>query len=287
MILDKPKSFSKGSLSNPKISASSIAVWGSAGSGKSMLAINLAFELARLNYRVLLVDLDLKRPTIASWLAVTDAGPGITAAMRLAKAARLDEVELQRLCAELKFGGSKLEVLPGLSHPNRWSEVNHADLQTLLSVIAHEFDFVVFDLNDEIAPDPDATSPVSSRQRISKWLFEATDIALALFAADPVGINRFLFDFKALEREVLLVANRVRNKTLGKAFGIHVHELMPIFTPMKIRAEIPMDSGSCEASIFNARPLMLEAPNSKLTLSIRTLAAELVDDLSEGRDKLS
>lgn len=255
-----------------------IAVWGSAGSGKTLVAINLAFEIARLGNRVLLVDLDLTRPSIASWLGITDAGPGITAALRLAKNGRLDIDELMRLCAELKFGGSKLEVLSGLSNPNRWSEVTPEGIELLESEVEGHFDFIIFDLNDAIDGNISSHASPLSRQAITKRIAERADMLLATFSAEPVGINRFLFDLQEIDRDLVLVANRVATKFLGKSSTLQLAETIGRFTPMKIRAALPNDPSSCEASIYNARPLMLESPNAKLTLAVRTLACEIVDD---------
>lgn len=269
------------SASAPAISPTKcarIAVWGSAGSGKTLVAINLAFELARLGNRVLLVDLDLTRPSIASWLGITDAGPGITAALRLAKTSRLDIDELMRLCAELKFGGSKLEVLTGLSSPNRWGEVTSEGIELLESEMERHFDFIVFDLNDAIDGHSPSQFLPTSRQETTRRIAERADLLLATFSAEPVGINRFLFDLQEIDRDLMLIANRVGAKSFSKSSTNKLSETIGHFTPMKIRAALPNDPSSCEASICHARPLMLESPNAKLTLAVRTLACEIVDD---------
>jgi Mrp family chromosome partitioning ATPase len=62
-----------------------VTVWGSAGSGKTLLAINLAFQLAEANRSVALLDLDTKRPSIAASLGIVEPGAGITALARLAR----------------------------------------------------------------------------------------------------------------------------------------------------------------------------------------------------------
>ncbi len=262
--------------------ARSIAVWGSAGSGKTMLAINLAFELTRLNQKVLLVDLDLRRPSVASWLGLTDAGPGITAAMRLARANRLEIEEVIRLCAELRFGSSKVDILTGLSSPVRWSEVRIDDLVSLLSAVGPHFDLIVFDLNDELSDKTIVDSELNSREDVTRWIVESVDLLLATFIADPVGINRFLFDLSSTDRNLWPVANRLSTRGLGKSAAKQLRALLSDFTSSSIRAELPSDTASCDATIFNARPLLLESPNSKLTLAIRALAAQILDESTSG-----
>jgi len=259
------------------VTACSIAVWGSAGSGKTLLAINLAFELARLDKRVLLVDLDMKRPSISAWLGLTEAGPGLTAALRLAKAGRLSIEELQRLCAELRFAGSHLDVLPGLSSPRRSAEVTTELLDDFGELIFQQYDFVVFDLNDEFSQLDLQPQADKAREETVTWAIGRSDLVLALFVADPVGVNRFLFDCQLANFEYWPVANRVSTKTLGSAGVKKLREAIAHFTKKPLKAEFPMDAGGCENSIVNARPLMLESPNSKLTLAIRSLASEIAD----------
>lgn len=254
-----------------------VAIWGSAGSGKSMLAINLAFELTRLNHRVLLIDLDTCRPSIAAWLGIGDAGPGITAALRLARANRLEIDETLRLCAELKFGGSRVDILTGISSPTRWTEVQPEDLSVLFSVVSKHFDFVLLDINDELTGGEKDQEP-GSRQHTTKWIVETSQLVLATFAADAVGVNRFLFNLNDIDREIWPIANRVCSRNLGRSASKQLRDTLAHFTASPIRAELPSDSASCDASIAHARPLLLESPNAKLTLAVRTLACEIVEE---------
>ncbi len=264
------------------ITPRTIAIWGSAGSGKTMVAINLAFELTRLNAKVLLIDLDLRRPSISSWLGITDGGPGITATMRLARANRLNVDEVLRLSAELRFGSSKLDILTGLSSPLRWQEVLTEDLKQLLATAAEHFDLILFDLNDETGESVGLDLGSESQAQITRWLIESADVVLATFVADPVGVNRFLFDLSSIDREIWPIANRVSTRNLGKAASKELQEILAQFTRFPIRAQLPIDWASCDSSIANARPLLLESPNAKLTLAIRSLASEIFDECASG-----
>lgn len=266
--------------------AAFVTVWGSAGSGKTLLAINLSFEIARLGKRVLLIDADLRRPSVASWLGLTNSGPGLTAALRLASLDRLDVDELIRLSAELKFGNFKLDVLTGLPHPKRWSEATPAAVSTVMNVAADHYEFVVLDVNEDLESDQDLKSSHQSRETLTSSIVSVTNLLLATFTSDPVGVNRLLFDLQNVERDYWLIANRTGSKNLGKPGYRELQETLARFTSSPLRASLPTDFVSCDSSIANGRPLLLDYPNSKLTLALRSLATQIVDECSARLDSM-
>ena len=104
-----------------------ISVWGSSGSGKSTISLNLAFELASLGHTVLLVDGDSYSPSLSAALGVLKPSGGVLAALRLARQGRLDSGELKRLSEELNFGTRSHRFLAGVVSPLRWAEFDAAE----------------------------------------------------------------------------------------------------------------------------------------------------------------
>lgn len=108
----------------------------SAGEGKSTTAVNLAVTMADAGARVLLVDADLRRPTIAKILGlVPDAGLATVLSGRAALADVLQPV-----------GPQRLDVLTaGEVPPNPNELLGSAHMGELLTAAREQYDVVVLD----------------------------------------------------------------------------------------------------------------------------------------------
>jgi capsular exopolysaccharide synthesis family protein len=107
-----------------------------AGEGKSTVAMNLAVALAETSARVLLVDADLRRPSIATRLGLEGAA-GLTTVL-LDQAALSDVVQ--------PWGRTDLEVLTsGPLPPNPTELLSSAAMHRLLGELREHYDFVVVD----------------------------------------------------------------------------------------------------------------------------------------------
>jgi protein-tyrosine kinase len=113
-----------------------------AGCGKSVTACNLAMGIARLPERsVLLVDLDLRKPTIANYMGV-DGGGGVLSVLE-------GRATLSSAILRASIGPNSLLVLPGSAPSSSSSEwMASQKMETLLQSIKREFRsfVVIFDL---------------------------------------------------------------------------------------------------------------------------------------------
>lgn len=106
------------------------------GEGKSFVSRNLALSIAAADLRVLLVEADLRRPTLAEDFGV-ERIPGLSDV--LAGRATLDE-------ALRPWGPSGLTILPsGYLPPNPSELLGSAAASRLLNKLRERFDVVVFD----------------------------------------------------------------------------------------------------------------------------------------------
>lgn len=258
------------------LAARNIVCWGSSGSGKSSLAVNLACELTDMGQRVLLVDSDSYQPSLAALLAIKSPGPGITAALRLVRAGRFDFAELERLGHKIELNQKFLWLISGMNSPARWAELDAGALAAFASGVASWFDFVIWDIATPLESGVVGGELGAERNAASNSIIGFSDTVLATFLADPVGINRFLFDIRCIGRDYIPIANRVRPSVLGRQPERQLRDALFQLARVKLNFEIPEDQGFDEM-LKNVRPLMLQSNRSKARETIRQLAQELMD----------
>ena len=109
----------------------------SAGEGKTTVAVNLAMSLARLNERVLLIDFDLRRPSVHAALGLARE-PGLSNSL-------MGEADWRK-CLQ-KGPVESLDVLAAGRHmADQSSELAMSpSLRDLLNAAEQEYDFVIID----------------------------------------------------------------------------------------------------------------------------------------------
>ena len=256
-----------------------VAVWGSSGSGKSSVAVNLSCELADLGHTVLLIDADSYHPSLAALLGVVSPGPGITALLRLARANRLTVEELHRLGHEVNLGSRGLWLVTGMNNPSRWPELDSEALIGLANFAQAQFDFVVWDIATHLEQDSIGGPSGQMRNQASSTILSLAEVVLGLFLADPVGINRFLFDSRLVGREFMAVGNRVRPTVLGRKPERQILDGLYQLAKLKVEQLISEDQGFDE-QLRTIKPLMLQPKKPRAREQIRQLAHEIIDRAS-------
>ncbi|WP_168429509.1 MULTISPECIES: AAA family ATPase [unclassified Microbacterium] len=261
-----------------------IAVWGSHGApGRSTIAVELAVELARSGRSVALVDADTVAPSLALRLGLSDDAPGIAAACRRAERGALDSTELTRLATTLQSGsGEAVEVLAGINRPSRWPELGSARLRMALSACRAWMEETVVDVAGAFDADDEVTFDIAGPRRhaaTTATLSEA-DLIVAVAAADPLGISRFLRDYAEVRRltaptPVSVVINQVRPGPLGIDARGQVRRTLERFAGITEVTFLPFDQRAADAALLHARPITDVTPRSTLVAGIRGLAAAL------------
>lgn len=111
-----------------------------AGEGKTVTSINLATALARgSDARVLLIDADLRRPSVAARLGIVDVDPA-----GLVETIANDQLQIRDVTR--RIDGSTIAVLPaGVTRAPIHEILRSPRLERLLRDVRQHYDFVIID----------------------------------------------------------------------------------------------------------------------------------------------
>lgn len=173
------------------------------GEGKSTTAINVAITLADAGAKVILVDADLRRPSVAPYMGI-EGNVGLTTVL-IGRASVEDVVQ--------PWGNGNLHVLPsGQIPPNPSELLGSTSMANLLESLSETYDMVLID-TPPLLPVTDAA--VLSR---------ITGGALVVVGANTVNRQQLGESMRALEtvgaRVLGLVVNRLTHKK-GHSYGYY------------------------------------------------------------------
>lgn len=212
------------------------------GEGKSTTSINLAVSLADAGSRVLLVDADLRRPSVAEYLGL-EGGAGLTSVL-IGRADLADVIQ--------PWGTNGLHVLPsGQVPPNPSELLGSPAMAAVLEELAPSYDVILLD-TPPLLPVTDATI-----------LTKMAGGAVIVIGADRIHKTQLAESLETLETAGAhvhgLVLNKVaRRDTAGYGYGGYYTpdavptaddaELTPVAEPI-IAAERAVTAAS-ESSII-------------------------------------
>lgn len=261
-----------------------VAVWGPHGApGRTSIAIALAAEFAAGGHRVVLADADTHAASIAPALGLLDEAPGFAAACRLAGIGGLDETQIERIAHVYGASGHPFRVLTGLGRPARWPELGEDRVTGVLAAVRQSCDVLVVDVAAGLERDEHLASDVAvpGRDAASLAVLRSADRVVAVAAADPVGVSRFLRALPEVREQVaaastVVVVNKVRSSAIGLDPGGQVRQTLARFGGVEDAALIPWDPAAFDAALLTGRPLPDAAPRSAARGAIRELARRLV-----------
>lgn len=251
-----------------------ISVWSASGSpGRSTIALALAAELAETGKRVFLLDADTHAPSIELLLGLLDHSAGLAAACRLVGQDRFDFEQLKRLSTQVTVGSGELTVMTGLSSETRWAEVSSEKLDDLLMVAGENFDFLILDVASPTAEGLQSTISSVDRNAVTRWALTYSDFVVAVCAADPVGVSRFLEAMVRLAElkpsgQVFTLVNRLRSSVLGSSAKQQIIDSLERLGQISTSGFVPDDPVAADSAIKSSLPLGLGRRSSQARQSI-------------------
>lgn len=247
-----------------------IAVWGPVGSpGRTSTAIGIAAELAAAGHAVALADVDTHGGSIAPSLGLLDEAPGFAAACRLAGAGALDTTQLERIGQRYLSGHGSFWVLTGIGRPTRWPELSTDRVEATLRACRRWVDYVVVDTGASLEHDEEISSDLLAPRRNAATIaaLREADHVVAVGAADPIGLSRFLRahpDLRetALADEVSIVITRVRPGAVGADPAAQITQTLRRFGGLDPAALVPHDLAGYDAALLTGRTMLDTAPRS-------------------------
>ncbi|MEO5318325.1 chromosome partitioning protein [Arthrobacter sp. CC3] len=264
----------------PSGSGQVITVWGPTGSpGRTLLAVNVAGELAAAGNSVLLIDADSYGASVAGMLGLLDESAGLAQACRLADLGQLDAGALLKIATPVVLKSGTLRILTGITRADRWTELRAAALGVVFEKAREVADFVVVDAGFCLEADEELSFDTMAPRRNAATLrsLELADTVYAVGSADSIGVPRLVRGLSELEAAVpqaspKVVLNKVRAAAAGRFPERQLREAWERYGPSEgIFAFLPADSAASDAALLAGSLLLEAAPESGLRRAISAL----------------
>ena len=111
------------------------------GEGKSLTSVNLAHSLSQLDKKVLLIDCDMRRPSLAAKLPISKR-PGLSGYLT-------NQNSLEELVQNCNIPGDETAfqvIASGQNPPNPIELLSSAKMERLLAKLREDYDYIILDL---------------------------------------------------------------------------------------------------------------------------------------------
>lgn len=171
-----------------------------AGEGKSLSSVNLAYTLSQLDKRVLLIDCDMRRPSLASKLPINKV-PGLSNYLT----GQNDIITVIQTCGDEE---SSFDVISsGNNPPNPIELLSSAKMQKMLFELRNSYDYIIMDL-----------PPVGevSDAMVAAKLTDGILIVVRQDYCNTVALSSAVSQFEFVETRILGIVMNCVNQNYGK-----------------------------------------------------------------------
>lgn len=177
-----------------------------AGEGKSLSSTNLAHSLAQLDKRVLLIDCDMRRPSLAAKLGIQKS-PGLSNYLTN----RMAIYEVIQECGA-KFGETEFGVITaGRIPPNPIELLSSTKMEKMIGLLRDNYDYIILDL-----PPVGEVSDAMTVAKLADGIILVVSQDYCTRSAFTNAINQFEF---VNSRILGVVINRSKENGHGYGYG--------------------------------------------------------------------
>jgi Flp pilus assembly CpaE family ATPase len=191
----------------------------------------------------------------------------------------LDLPALGNLCRAIN---PTLRVLTGITRADRWPELRAGALEAVLALARSLGTVVVVDLGFCLEQDEELSFDTMAPRRNGATLtvLEQSDVVLAVAAADPVGLQRFVRGYGDLRAAVggiepQVVVNKVRPKVVPGDPVDEIAQALNRYVGVRRIHPVPYDRGALDTAVASGRSLVEAAAGSLVRKAIASLADEI------------
>jgi Flp pilus assembly CpaE family ATPase len=225
------------------------------GSGKTVIATNLAVSFARLGLRTLLVDLDLHSGDDALVLGLS---PRWTVLDLVQSPGDLDA---EKLAGFVTRHSSGVDLLPAPTRPDEEELVAIDRLEPLLEVTRRSYDAVVIDTSSSFSP-------------ATLLAIDHTDTLILVGASDVPTIKSLKIALETLDLlEMTLPDTRILMNRSGAKVGLEDRDVERTLR-REITYTLPSDK-AIPVSVNRGQPVVVDNPKSRVARSLQEIAQSL------------
>lgn len=234
------------------------------GSGKTIIAANLAVAMALEGARVVLVDLNLQFGDVD---LVLNLVPERTLAALVPRLNQLDSELMEQFLTEHETG---LKVLAAPSRPEYAETITAQVVEQVVNVLRQNYSFIIIDTPSELSD-------------ITLAAIDQADVVLLVTTLDLLSLHNTRTVLETLQQlnfpfeKIRLVLNRADSKV-----GITPEDVENTLD-LPVSVHIPSDGKVVVTSVNNGEPFVISNPEAPISQVIRKLARELMGkEVSEG-----
>ena len=171
------------------------------GEGKSISSVNLAYALSQLDKKVLLIDCDMRRPSLSAKLPIIKV-PGLS--NYLSGLSHLDE--LFQPCGISCEENAFTVIAAGRNPPNPVELLSSARMQKMLDRLRQSYDYIILDLPP--------VGEVSDALAVAK-LTDGMLLVVRQNYCNRVALNSAVRQFQFVESKILGIVSNCASENIG------------------------------------------------------------------------